>query len=178
MWCGGLATLITLSEFAPDSDLWLKWPNDVCCSCDEDDIPYRKIAGLLAETWTPPNSNKIEGVVVGIGVDLNMPKTLLDSIDQPATSVIAETGNEVDIAEFAERLLQNLLKFRQLAESDPEKFFTVWEMANGLKGKSVTIKLDDGKIVSGMVTGGNKDGALLLKKTDGTICTVISGELK
>ena len=178
MWCGGLATLITLSELAPDSDLWLKWPNDVCCSCDKDGIPYRKIAGLLAETWSPADSNKLEGVVVGIGVDLNMPKEILETIDQPATSVVVETGNEVDIADFAEKLFENLLKFRRLAESDPEKFFKVWATANGLKGKTIKIRLDDGSLIEGTVAGVNEEGALLLKKEDGEINTVISGELQ
>lgn len=178
LWCGGLATLVTLSESMPDSDLWLKWPNDVCCGYDDKNKPYRKIAGLLAETWTPPECNEIKGVVVGIGADLNMPKELLDKIDQPATSVFAETGEKVDIANFAEKLHRNLLQFRNLAENDSKKLFKIYDMANGLKGRSIEIKLDDDSLIKGTVTGVNEDGALLLKKSDGEIFPVITGELQ
>lgn len=58
----------------------LKWPNDVLLS-------GKKVAGILCETTTVEDRLC---VVVGIGLNVNMPRELLDQIDQPATSLLAE----------------------------------------------------------------------------------------
>ena len=177
LWCGGLATLVTLAEFADEMDIWLKWPNDICCSYPNG-RDYRKIAGLLAETWSPPTSNQVEGVVAGIGVNLNMPKALLQEIDQPATSVFAETGRNVDIAKFAETLLGNLLKLRTLAATQPDKFFEIWRDANGLIDREIKIKADNSSTVSGIVKGVTAEGAIEVIEKSGIVKTVITGDVE
>lgn len=73
----------------------LKFPNDVL-------LGDRKVAGILAEAR--------EGrVVLGIGVNVNVPAgELPEGVDRPATSLLAETGREVDRAEFLAELLERL----------------------------------------------------------------------
>lgn len=73
----------------------IKLPNDVL-------ISGRKVAGILAEAR--------EGrVVLGIGVNVNVPdEDLPTEVDVPATSLLAETGHEVDRAELLVELLDRL----------------------------------------------------------------------
>jgi BirA family transcriptional regulator, biotin operon repressor / biotin---[acetyl-CoA-carboxylase] ligase len=73
----------------------LKFPNDVL-------VGDRKVAGILAEVR--------EGrVVLGIGVNVNVPAgELPQEVDRPATSLLAETGREVDRAELLAELLERL----------------------------------------------------------------------
>ena len=176
LWCGGLAALITITEYAPEADVWLKWPNDICCSSDRCG-GYCKIAGLLAEAWTPFGSNQIGGVVAGIGVNLNMPPDMLAEIDQPAASLFAETGRKVDVAEFAEKLLCNLMKMRQVAEDDPEIFFEIWSSSNGLIGREITLKIDDKTSFTGVVQGVTPNGAIEIKDCNGDVNTFMTGDI-
>ena len=73
----------------------LKFPNDVL-------VGGRKVAGILAEAR--------EGrVVLGIGVNVNVPAgELPQEVDRPATSLLVETGREVDRAELLVELLDRL----------------------------------------------------------------------
>lgn len=73
----------------------LKFPNDVL-------IGERKVAGVLAEAR--------EGrVVLGVGVNVNVQEDALPTeVDRPATSLLVETGRELDRAELLVELLQRL----------------------------------------------------------------------
>jgi BirA family transcriptional regulator, biotin operon repressor / biotin---[acetyl-CoA-carboxylase] ligase len=73
----------------------VKFPNDVL-------VGGRKTAGVLAEAR--------EGrVVLGIGVNVNVPRELLpQDVDLPATSLLVETGREIDRAEVLVELLERL----------------------------------------------------------------------
>jgi len=73
----------------------IKLPNDIL-------IGGRKTAGILAEAR--------EGrVVLGIGVNVNVPATdLPQEVDTPATSLLVETGGEVDRVELLVELLDRL----------------------------------------------------------------------
>lgn len=65
----------------------LKWPNDILMN-------GKKIGGILCETI---QNDRDLVVVTGIGLNVNMPKNLLDQIDQPATSMLVESNKKYDI---------------------------------------------------------------------------------
>ncbi len=73
----------------------LKFPNDLL-------VDGRKVAGILAEAR--------EGrVVLGVGINVNVPESDLPrEVDRPATSLLVETGREVDRAELLVELLERL----------------------------------------------------------------------
>ncbi len=73
----------------------LKFPNDLL-------VDGRKVAGILAEAR--------EGrVVLGVGINVNVPESGLPTeVDRPATSLLVETGREVDRAELLVELLERL----------------------------------------------------------------------
>lgn len=73
----------------------VKFPNDVL-------LGGRKAAGVLAEA-------RESRVVLGIGVNVNVPEEKLPTeVDQPATSLLVETGRELDRAELLVELLERL----------------------------------------------------------------------
>jgi BirA family biotin operon repressor/biotin-[acetyl-CoA-carboxylase] ligase len=73
----------------------LKFPNDVL-------LGGRKVAGVLAEAR--------EGrVVLGVGINVNVSESQLpQEVDRPATSLLVETGRELDRAELLAELLERL----------------------------------------------------------------------
>ena len=73
----------------------LKFPNDVL-------VGGRKVAGILAEA-------REDRVVAGIGVNVNIAEDDLPTgLDTPATSLLVETGREIDRAELLVELLERL----------------------------------------------------------------------
>lgn len=77
----------------------LKWPNDVL-------VAGHKIAGLLAETVVQGNHG-FRGMVLGLGVNLNLDAQVLATIDQPATSLALVTCMPVNVAAFRDAVLQD-----------------------------------------------------------------------
>jgi BirA family biotin operon repressor/biotin-[acetyl-CoA-carboxylase] ligase len=73
----------------------LKFPNDVL-------VGGRKVAGILAEA-------RDGRVVLGIGINVNvLADDLPADVDRPATSLLVETGRELDRAELLAELLERL----------------------------------------------------------------------
>lgn len=93
-----------------------KYPNDIL-------INGKKIAGFLAESEFLGSICK--GVIVGIGINLNLDSEELKSIDIPATSVFMETNKRVDKDEFRELFLSNF-------EKEYDEF-----LENGIKEKTL-----------------------------------------
>lgn len=75
----------------------IKWPNDVLLS-------GKKVCGILAETVM--QGGKLKGIVLGIGVNLNVSDDILGTIDIPATSVNLELGRNIDRHGFMQNLLE------------------------------------------------------------------------
>ncbi len=75
----------------------IKWPNDVL-------INGKKIAGILSETVM--SGGNLEGIVLGIGVNLNAEQADLDAIpDKIAASLNIETGKNINLDIFLNELL-------------------------------------------------------------------------
>jgi BirA family biotin operon repressor/biotin-[acetyl-CoA-carboxylase] ligase len=87
--CGEAITALTALE--PE----LKFPNDLL-------LGGRKVAGVLAEA-------REDRVVLGIGVNVNVAEADLPTdVDRPATSLLVETGRELDRADLLVELLERL----------------------------------------------------------------------
>ncbi|OGN59059.1 MAG: biotin--[acetyl-CoA-carboxylase] ligase [Chlamydiae bacterium RIFCSPLOWO2_12_FULL_49_12] len=78
----------------------IKWPNDVL-------VDGKKIAGILCETVALKEET---GVVLGIGINVNMQEELLKTIDQPATSLAQLSGRTWNLEQTLSLLLESFLK--------------------------------------------------------------------
>ncbi|MEI6563550.1 MAG: biotin--[acetyl-CoA-carboxylase] ligase [bacterium] len=142
----------------------LKWPNDVL-------VKGRKIAGLLAERTGE------DGVVIGIGLNVNMTAEEASLIDQPATSLRIETGTELMIDEVLKALLKRLPPW--LLHWEEGGFSSLrerWIQGCGGLNASVTIRHGERR-VSGTLAGFGENGELLLRLPDGHVQTVWTGDV-
>jgi BirA family transcriptional regulator, biotin operon repressor / biotin---[acetyl-CoA-carboxylase] ligase len=90
----------------------LKWPNDLV-------MAGKKIAGILSEKV---QSGVSQALVIGLGLNVNVPLEWLEQIDQPATSMFAETAKKYDIQKLIVSLAENFaLKLESLQIRDHDK---------------------------------------------------------
>lgn len=148
----------------------IKWPNDIL-------INGKKVAGLLNEMNA--ETEKVNFVVLGIGVNLNLRMSTLSQglLRHPATSLLEEGGEEVDRIRFTRVLLEELdqLYGNFLVEGDgPVR--AEWLARSAIKGRSVKVSQQNREF-RGVVQGVDSFGALLVLLSDGTLETVLSGDV-
>ncbi|MDT8429583.1 MAG: bifunctional biotin--[acetyl-CoA-carboxylase] ligase/biotin operon repressor BirA [Pseudomonadales bacterium] len=148
-------------------DTGVKWPNDVLRD-------GRKLAGILLEI-----QGDVSGpcqVVIGIGLNINMPARLARAIEQPYSSLRADNAALVDRNEVAGCLLDELLKV--LAVFAVEGFapwVEEWQSRDVYLGRAVAIHSGN-KVMQGVNKGVSKTGALLLETETG-LCRIHGGEV-
>lgn len=77
-------------------DTNIKWPNDILAD-------GKKIAGILIETVI--KGECLQGVIIGVGVNLNMSKEDFRMINQPATSLNIVSGMKINRDRFLDYFL-------------------------------------------------------------------------
>ena len=144
-----------------------KWPNDVI-------VGRRKIAGILPEP--APGSGQPQLVVLGIGLNLGMTRAEAEAIDQPATSVLVETGSAPSPREVLSALLQRLTPWLEAwTAAGFAALRRGWEARCAGLGERVTV-VDDGQRLSGVLAGFGDGGQLLLEE-GGAVREVWAGSL-
>ena len=157
------AKVLENSGFSPQ----LKWPNDVL-------LAGKKVAGLLAETTSLDAGL---GVVIGIGLNVNMPLELLEQIDRPATSLCVESGHPFDVEEILSALQRQFLGDLELflvAGFTP--FLEEYRCRLPMDGQLIRFH-DNQRIWEGVLVAINDDGSLNLRLADGVIKRFIAGEI-
>lgn len=146
----------------------IKWPNDLL-------IDGKKITGILCETVDLQDD---WGVILGTGINVNMSKDACDAIDQPATSLLVETGKKHDKQELIHFLetffLEDLRLYRQESFNP---FYKAYEKLLTHLGKPITLSKGD-ESISGTLDSLNPDGRLNILLPNGEIKTVSSGDIK
>ncbi len=157
------ASLLQRHKLAPQ----IKWPNDL-------QLNGKKVAGVLCETaFHPP----LADLFLGIGLNVNMDKTLLDQIDQPATSLFAETHTiwkrEELLQELQAQFEQNIERFKREGFAP---FHSLFNSILAMKGQAVT--LFDGQTTwSGICDSVTPQGELRLLLPLGQTKTFTSGDV-
>jgi len=156
-----------LEEYGTKS--FIKWPNDVI-------VNNKKISGILAQTSIKGNS--FQGLVLGIGVNLNFEQHEMESIDRPATSLNLILGQKVDRDKFLEKLLDKF--FEEYEMFLREGFVSIksdYESRAYFLGKEITVSTYQ-KEFFGKAIKINDDGSLLLEKLpEKELCTINMGEI-
>lgn len=93
---------IAIAEMIEEEGLspQIKWPNDVL-------IEGKKVAGILCETVP---MQELTGVVIGLGLNINMSAEELAPLGRPATSLAIEKGSSYDCSTVETRLQKLFLK--------------------------------------------------------------------
>ena len=129
----------------------IKWPNDVR-------INGKKISGILAESII--DKNKLKGLILGFGVNLNCNSDDLGKIDQPVTSLNLEVSANIDREIFLKKVIDKFcLRYNKFIEEGflliRDDYIRRAEFLN----KTVTVRVFD-KNISGIAKDITENGAL------------------
>lgn len=147
----------------------IKWPNDLL-------LGGKKAVGILTEMSA--EVDRVRHIIIGIGVDVN--QVVADfppELRKLATSLRAESGEEISRAELATEILREL--DRDYARIGAGKFSEVadeWEAACVTIGKNVTVHAGGGKF-RGRAESLDDDGALIVRTEHGHLERVIGGDV-
>ena len=147
----------------------IKWPNDIL-------VGGKKLAGILTESSS--DSERLNFVVVGIGVNLNLPESALPGeIRATATSLLMLTNKAVDRAAFTRELIRSLDRcYGELEERGFPRIAGRWEAFFELRGRRVRVETGD-RLLTGTARGIDADGALIVEQEDGALTRVIAGDV-
>ncbi|MGZ4969417.1 MAG: bifunctional biotin--[acetyl-CoA-carboxylase] ligase/biotin operon repressor BirA [Methylobacter sp.] len=164
----GVAVIRALKQHQIN-DIGLKWPNDIYSQ-------GKKLGGILVEV-----SGETDGpcsAVIGLGLNLFLPKTEAGSITQAWTDLTKVTGqNWLFRNKLAGSLLNHLLPV--IAEYEGvgiKAYLDEWRGCDCLTGKSATLFIGQQQF-EGMVRGIDDDGMLLIERPDGRVQAFASGEV-
>ncbi|MBI1976117.1 MAG: biotin--[acetyl-CoA-carboxylase] ligase [Candidatus Omnitrophica bacterium] len=147
----------------------IKWPNDIL-------IEGKKIAGILTEMQA--ETDQIRYLIVGIGMNVNVPK---EALPENATSIHIETGDmgqgTGDRIRLAQELLRQLERgYDLLHDGQWETVCQEWQERSILTGKQVNVRCMERQI-EGTVTGLDPDGSLLIRLDHGLTERVMAGDV-
>ena len=147
----------------------IKWPNDII-------VDGKKLAGILTESSC--TSERIEFVILGIGVNLNFSRAKMpQEIRERASSLLELRGSAVDREAFVRRLIQDLDRcYGILLESGFAAIAARWESYFALRARRVRVEMVD-QVLCGTARGIDRDGALLVDGEDGALHRVLSGDV-
>ncbi len=137
--------------------LGVKWPNDIV-------VGEKKLAGILVEmrgeSYGPVD------IVMGVGVNLDLPVAWHEQIDQPATDVNAVYGKPLLRNQLVADLISQLVDTCQrFDESGFGPFKEPWSQRDQYRYKQVVLRIG-GTPHKGISQGVDKSGALLLQQGD------------
>jgi BirA family biotin operon repressor/biotin-[acetyl-CoA-carboxylase] ligase len=165
-----LAALAVCQAVEGLSDLkpLIKWPNDVF-------LEGKKLAGILTEFTS--RAEKLEFVVVGIGLNVNLTAAQLAKLPAPAASLKAATGKAWDRAVLLARILAEADRLYQSAAPGSLPDMSAEYAARSLlSGRKISVR--DGEAVrSGIARGIDESGALLLEESPGRISVIRHGDV-
>ncbi len=159
-----LAVAKTIREMS-NLSAFIKWPNDVL-------INNQKVCGVLTEMNA--ETDKINFVIIGIGLNINTKKELLP---KGATSIMEESGVEMSRVEVVRGLLRNLDKYYALYKSGRvEEIIKEYKEFSNFLGTRVQVTYHDTKI-EGYAIDVDRDGALILRMDSGLNERVLAGDV-
>lgn len=153
----------------------IKWPNDIV-------IHHKKVCGILTEMSVVPKSDRMEYVVVGVGVNVNQASAadFTEEIRQTATSMRIE-GQDKSTYDRAEVLAGILTRFELNYESFVRELSMkpLWQAYQShLVNVDRQVRvLDPAGEYTGISRGINEKGELLVEMPDGTVVCVYAGEV-
>lgn len=153
----------------------IKWPNDLIIGVSDSERAsktWRKLGGILTEVGV--TGARVDHVIVGIGINVNVPPSGLPNLARDATSVLAEVGEEVDRTTLLIALLQNVrVRYEGLrsGHSPSEE----WSARLATLGQRVQVTTDRATW-DGAAEAVDEDGALLLRTPDGVLHRLLTGD--
>ncbi len=155
----GILVIKALETLNEKLKLTLKWPNDIYSS-------NKKIGGILIDMVGEVHGNC--RAIIGIGLNVNMKNIILDSVNQPWSSLENLLDTQLDRNIIASRLIKTLLEgLKVFLKEGFKPFYLEWGHYDELQGKTVLIKASQ-STVTGISRGIDQEGHLLLELSNGS----------
>jgi BirA family biotin operon repressor/biotin-[acetyl-CoA-carboxylase] ligase len=168
----GIAVAHALQQSGVNT-IGLKWPNDLLLQHGETQ-QWMKVGGILIEmqgdALGPAN------VVVGVGLNLTLPNSWQNQLDQAAGSLL-ESGLNCGRNELLARVLNQIERMlSEFAEHGFAPLCAQWEALHAWRNVELKVILPNGTSQTGQFIGLAPDGALRLQTPDGELI-VNSGDV-
>ena len=140
-------------------DVGIKWPNDV-------QVNGKKVSGILPEAaW---ENDKLLGVVLGMGVNV---RVKFDSeLSDIAINLEDAVNKELSRSKLVAMLMERIQYWMQRIEQNHT--FELWQTRLNTIGRQVDVEG-----IVGQAQAVDDSGALLIKVEDGSIKTVMAGDV-
>jgi BirA family biotin operon repressor/biotin-[acetyl-CoA-carboxylase] ligase len=147
----------------------IKWPNDLL-------LERKKLGGILTEA--DMELDRINFVVVGIGINVNMGRALFPtSITDTATSLREVLGRKISRPALIQAVLRKLEQwYKRLRQGRGEEIRRRWKELALIEGQEVEVASLE-EVVRGKALDIDDDGALLVQTTCNTIKRVVAGDV-
>lgn len=147
----------------------IKWPNDIY-------IGEKKLAGVLTEMAADPD--RIEYMIIGVGVNCNWSPPNPPPEGQEATSLMEETGRPVSRLDLLTQFLEEAERLYEQAQKEGIRSLrTEWDRYSLINGRRVTL-ISGKNRRSGTCLGIDQQGALILMTDEGKEETFITGDVR
>lgn len=163
-----VASLATLHAVEDSTGLKaaIKWPNDVL-------VAGKKICGILIDSEL--QGERVSWAVIGLGLNVNFDPGAYAEVRSIATSLSAELGQEVSRVEVLRNLLEQLEKY-YVALRLGQSLHKEWRARLDTLGRWVRVGMAD-RVEEGQACGVDDDGSLILKRTDGSLVSIVAGDV-
>ncbi|WP_343826508.1 bifunctional biotin--[acetyl-CoA-carboxylase] ligase/biotin operon repressor BirA [Psychrosphaera haliotis] len=164
----GIAVANSINRFVGNKAK-LKWPNDVL-------VDNKKIAGVLIEA--EGQSDGMCHLIIGIGINIQMPKDSSLKIDQPWTDINSNVDKPMDRNLFLTYLLSEIdIIMCTFRETRLDALYDTWNKMNAYKDKGVKV-ISGRNVREGTCLGIDSTGALLVNDNlTNTVFKAIGGEV-
>jgi BirA family biotin operon repressor/biotin-[acetyl-CoA-carboxylase] ligase len=143
----------------------IKWPNDVR-------IHDRKIAGVLIENEF--SGSDLMFSLVGVGLNVNFDPSGVPEIADIATSIMRETGKEWPRELLVSAFLNDFERLH--LEANTRTVHSQWKSRLDTLGRPISVVFRE-QIVEGVAEDVDEYGDLLVRRADGSLETVVAGEV-
>lgn len=165
-----LAVLKTLREYDGNSLYFLKWPNDVYCGTE-------KICGILSEGILRRGGNGFDGVIAGMGININGTAESLAGAGQ-AVSLRMRTGCVFSVKKVLSSLAKHLSACYIKYLNAPEQMYSEWKAENRLIGRMLEFETPDGLKFRAELHDLSENGDAVLLPADGGIRIFSCGDVR
>ncbi len=146
----------------------IKWPNDIL-------VNGSKISGILAESSM--SNNRINGVVLGLGLNVNLQMETLEKIDQKATSISILNKKQYDVECILRDICDEFFSnYNQFVFGGFEYIKDEYIQRCSFLGKNITVKEADEK-KQYFAKSIDDEGLLIVKDDNNNECKIITGDV-
>lgn len=150
----------------------IKWPNDLL-------LNGKKLGGILSENKTPTVLSNYTSLLIGVGLNVNMGKDICNTLDQPVTSLMIETGHSFDTELILTSLYQNLRAcVQQLLDEGFSSFHEELHSMLACLGTHIIVDRDGADFLEGVFVGVDDMGRMRLRCDNGKESILMHGRIR